>query len=100
MTIYSNDQVISGKEASELLAKHGANDMTAINGDILDFTGVTNPFEDSDVVVIHCGVTHVSLRVEAENFQVFLNSTAKMVCGNIWENNWSCNQEPEWTIEA
>ena len=100
MTTYSNDQVISGKEASELLAKHGANDMTAINGDILDFTGVTNPFEDSDVVVIRCGVTHVSLRVEAENFQVFLNSTAKMVCGNIWESNWSCNQEPEWTIEA
>lgn len=89
MTTYSNDQVISGKEAAELLAKHGAYDMAAINGDILDFGGVTNPFQDDDIVVIHCGVTHVSLRVEAENFQVFLNSTAKMVC-----------VFPDWTIEA
>ena len=88
MITYSNDQVISGKEASRLLAKHGAYDIAAINGDILDFEGVTNPFQDEDVV-IHCGVNHVSLRVEAENFQVFLNSTARMVC-----------VFPEWTIEA
>ena len=100
MTTYSNDQVISGKEAAELLTKHGAYDMTAINGDILDFEGVTNPFQDDDVVVIHCGVTHVSLRVAAENFQVFLNSTAKMVCGDMWENNWTFNPEPEWKIVA
>ena len=100
MTTYLNDQVISGKEAAELLTKHGACDMTAINGDILDFEGVTNPFQDDDVVVIHCGVTHVSLRVAEENFQVFLNSTAKMVCGDMWENNWTFNPEPEWKIVA
>lgn len=89
MTTYMNDQVISGAEAKVLLAKHGADDITSINGDILDTDGVTDPFEDSDVVVIHCGVSHVSLRVESENFQVFLNPTAKMVC-----------VFPEWTIEA
>ena len=100
MTTYTNNQVISGKEASELLAKHGAYDIGAINGDILDFGGVSDPFEESDVVVVSCGYSHVSLRVEAENFQVFLNSTAKMVCGDIWENNWTFNPEPEWKIVA
>lgn len=89
MTTYMNDQVISGAEAKALLAKHGAEDITSINGDILDTDGVTDPFEDSDVVVIHCGVSHVSLRVESENFQVFLNSTAKMVCASSG-----------WTIEV
>ena len=100
MTTYSNNQKITGKEASEILARHGFSFIGAINGDILDFDGVTDPFEPSDEAEIIAGVSNVIISVEKENFVVFLNSTAKMHCGDIWVNNWTCNTDPVWTIEA
>ena len=100
MKTYKNGQIIKGKEASEILSRHGFSYIGSINGDILDFDGVTDPFESDDEVEIIAGVSNVILSVKEENFVVFLNDTAKMQCGEVWVNNWTCNQNPEWTIEA
>ena len=100
MKTYKNGQIIKGKDASEILSRHGFCFIGSIDGSLLDFDGVTDPFESNDDVEIIAGVSNVILSVKEENFVVFLNDTAKMHCGEIYENNWSCNLDPVWTIEV